>query len=745
MPVTQQFNEWLDHSIYRPDLEPEALVRKKMSWIWTAGACFCVLLMTLLALVFKVWILVWFGIVLLIGYAIVLPLTTIARNFERVQFYFLLGVIFATFITILKLGGIMHSMGLVFAGLVCAMASVLSKEVKRTVIVFAFYAATILAAGLLQPFLTIPTYITPSVNLLFHVINILWMTGTTLMFITDYIKQRSLFEEEKSKHLRELDETKTRLYTNITHEFRTPLTIIMGMSKQLKEEIGNWEIGESGRGRHGPSTSVQSTISSLDMIRRNGQSLLTLVNQMLDMQKVDAGLMAVHPVQGNVIPFLAYLSHSFASLADSKKIQLEFHTELDSLVMDYDPDKLQNILSNLLTNAIKFTPDGGLVQLTVGEQQFAATNHKMNASNGLMLTVKDTGIGIAESHLPHVFDRFFQVEDTATRKAGGTGIGLALTKELVKLMNGEISVSSQVGKGTAFSVWLPITKQAPFQDINAEALTEQPSSIFAATYTEAADTHDVDNAREKLPLVLVVEDNPDMVRYLTSCLQPEFNFDTAPNGKLGLEKALELIPDLIISDVMMPEMDGFELCGKLKNDFRTSHIPIVVLTAKADMASKLEGLECGADAYLTKPFHREELLVRLRKMIELRKNLQARYGSATLLPPSEDKAVQREDEFMKQVRSIVEANLGDESFGIPELCHALAMSRAQLYRKFEALTNLPVGKYLRTMRLRRAKELLQNDGLNVTEAAFEAGFRNLSHFSTAFKEEFGVNPSEVQH
>ena len=718
MRFLHQLNEHVDRFLYRPDLSPRVLMQKKLSWIWTVSAGGGVLVMTLFAWVMSVWTLVWFGVALLVLYAIVIPLFRYVRDFERLNFYFLLAVISAAFLTILKLGGITHSMGLVFVGLACAMASALDSSIKRAVITFAFYAATIIVAGLLQPYLTVAPEATPSKNLLFHVVNIVWISGSTLNFIVDFMKQRSHLEEEKSLRLKELNEAKTRLYTNITHEFRTPLTIILGMAQQIKENSKTW------------------LNTGLELITRNGQRLLTLVNQMLDLQKLDAGMIMTQPFQADVVPFLAYLTHSFSMPAESKNIHLAFHPELDAVVMDYDPEKLQNIVSNLLSNALKFTPNGGsvYVRLTASEPEAGANRY-------LSIVVEDSGIGISPDHLPFIFDRFYQAENETTRYSSGTGIGLALTKELVKLMDGDISVTSEVGQGTSFLVKLPITHNAPVQDVSLGEIPAPVISLPSAGFTEISENQ----TDRKHPLVLVAEDNQDMVRYLDACLLPDFRLATAFDGKQALEKALEIIPDLVISDVMMPEMDGFGLCERLKNDFRTSHIPIVMLTAKADMASRIEGLECGADAYLTKPFYKEELLAHLHNLIELRKKLSQRYASHDPPSPTEDKAIQREDLFMHQVRSIMKTHLSDENFGIPQLCQELAMSRAQLYRKFEALTNVPVGKFIRTLRLRKAKELLENSSLNVTEVAFEVGFRNLSHFSTAFKEEFGVSPSEAHH
>ncbi|MBI5917300.1 MAG: response regulator, partial [Bacteroidetes bacterium] len=315
-------------------------------------------------------------------------------------------------------------------------------------------------------------------------------------------------------------------------------------------------------------------------------------------------------------------------------------------------------------------------------------------------------------------------------------------KELVKLLGGEISVKSEVGKGTAFEVRLPLGKRSEERDERVEQRNVGIKAVPPLTSHPSPLTSPSSRLTPHLSL-LIVEDNPDVVRYLQSFLSENYRIEVAVNGRQGIEKAIEAVPDIIISDVMMPEADGYELCETLKKDERTSHVPIILLTAKADATSRLEGLECGADAYLAKPFDREELLVRLRKMVELRKRMQERYRSAAALPvPVETRELQIEDVFMKKVRDILEAHLGDENFGIPDLCKALGMSRAQLYRKFQALTDQPIGHYFRSLRLHRAKALLETASLNISQVALEVGFKDLGHFSRSFHQEFGISPSE---
>ncbi|MCB0598221.1 MAG: helix-turn-helix domain-containing protein [Phaeodactylibacter sp.] len=563
---------------------------------------------------------------------------------------------------------------------------------------------------------------------------------SSLYFLYRFQLKRQL-ERAENRRLKEFDAFKNQFYANITHEFRTPLTVIIGMARQMSDDPGKWF-------REG-----------VNMIVRNGQNLLRLVNQMLDLSKLESGSMPVNLIQGDIIAYLRYVMESFHSLAENKNIRLCFLTDLEALRMDYDPEKVLAIVSNLLSNAIKFTPEGGDVQLIVdcyqpsvaGRPKQPPNNQKPATGSYLLLTVTDTGIGIPPEKLPFIFDRFYQVNDVAIRNAEGTGIGLALTRELVKLLQGEISVQSPAPKarrkGTEFLVKLPVTvtNQVPLEEEMETIKIRKSLPPFAniATGKEAVTEEGAMPAEER-PVLLIIEDNADVVLYLESFLAKDYRIEVAKDGQKGIQTAIEFVPDIIVSDVMMPVKDGFEVCNTLKKDERTSHIPIILLTAKADMPSRIEGLERGADAYLVKPFHKEELLVRLHKLVELRKQLQARYASFEPLPISENKGIQIEDAFMQKVRNILEEHLSDESFGIPGLCQALGMSRAQLYRKFKALTDQPVGHYFRSLRLNKAKALLLTTDLQISEIAYEVGFKEPSYFTRAFKEAFGVTPSEAR-
>jgi len=677
--------------------------------------------MTLLSFFLHVWIVFWYGAVLLLYYLFYIPLLGYIRNFEILTFIFLLMVILTTFAAILLLGGIITSVGLVLVGLTCAFSSVLLNRGRLTIILFLVYAISILVAFFAEPYLKAPSYLTSSVNNLYYVMNILWITGTTLMFILFYIKQQSQIEIAEASRLKELDEAKTRLYTHITHEFRTPLTIILGITDLVEKRPEKWHK------------------EGIREIRRNSNSLLQLVNQMLDLSKLEEGLMLKNLVNGDIIHYLKYLIESFNSLAENRQIQLTFSSPLVEFDMDYDPENLMHILSNLLANALKYTPEGGKVKVYAGLE-----NQSRQKKERLLVRVEDTGIGIKQENLQNIFDRFYRLPDGIS-SSSGSGLGLALTKELVHMLNGEITVISIPEKGTIFSILLPITQTASrSNDIDNYNLKKSIAPYIDSTGgLELSEKWDEIKTTGQ-PIILIVEDNRDVIKYLMELLKNKYDIRAASNGKEALEKAIKIIPDIVISDVMMPLMNGYELVDRLKKDIRTSHIPIILLTAKADITSKLQGLIKGADAYLAKPFNKDELLIRLEKLIEIRKRMQEHFSQFNhVMDTDKYKSMPLELNFMQKVRNILETHIHNENFGIETLCRELPMSRAQLYRKFNALTNLTVSKYIRSIRLHKAKQLLLTTPLDVSEVAFQVGFKNLSHFSSSFTQEFGINPSKI--
>ncbi|MCB0642091.1 MAG: response regulator, partial [Phaeodactylibacter sp.] len=473
------------------------------------------------------------------------------------------------------------------------------------------------------------------------------------------------------------------------------------------------------------------------LIRRNAQSLLRLINQLLDLSKLDSGKLRLEIIRGDIVPYISYLCDSFYSLATDKQVQLQTDFSPSTLIMEYDAEKVLHIVSNLLSNALKFTPSGGLVTLRTSMVKEAD-------EYWLALQIEDSGLGISEAALPHIFERFYQEEK---QSSGGTGIGLAISKEMAELMGGSIEVKSTVGQGTTFTVLLPIHNRETLPIQSFEHPPERSTSRVA-TVGSAEETSEA--AGSENPQVLIVEDTPGVVSYLQSLLNENYQLQIATDGQMGIDQAISHIPDLIITDVMMPNKNGFELCDTLKRDERTSHIPIIMLTAKADIDSRLEGLEMGADAYLPKPFEKKELFVRLRKLLELRQVLQKRYTSYVHQKQGPDpaKTVQElptiEEKFLQKLIAGIESRITDAEITIPEVSRLLAMSHTQLYRKLKAITGKTPSQFIRSVRLQKAKQLLETTDLNISEVGYEVGFTGPQYFSKMFKEEFGYPPSELR-
>ncbi|WP_426431621.1 ATP-binding protein [Winogradskyella sp. HB-48] len=522
--------------------------------------------------------------------------------------------------------------------------------------------------------------------------------------------QRQIAGQE-SKRLQELDALKSRFITNITHEFRTPLTIILGYLGNVKNKVSDQKELET----------------SLETIEQNSNNLLDLVNQMLDLAKLEKGQLKLNLVQNDIIKFSANVVDSFLSIASDKGVNLNLDAQPNEIIMDFDAEKMRQILTNLFSNAIKFSPQNSEVSIKL----------QKNNSN-LNITVSDQGYGISKEELSNIFDRFYQVEDKAQKISQGTGIGLALTKELVELLNGTIEVSSEVGRGSTFEITLPITN-------NAENTTIDVNNRQMSVGTVVPKTDDV-ISDEDSNSVLIVEDNYDMARYIASCLQPQYKVTFANDGKEGLELASEQIPDIIITDVMMPKMDGYELTQHLQQNTNTNHIPIIMLTSKAMQEDKIDGISSGADAYLTKPFHKEELLLRMKMLIAKRKKLQEKYAVNTIVTKTkESRPTDKNLVFLKSVVDVIHNNIEDSNFGPTELAKQMAMSDSQLYRKLKAISNTSTAIFIRKVRLQKGKEMLKSTDLSISEIAYAIGFNDPNWFSKTFKEEFDKSPSDFRN
>lgn len=540
--------------------------------------------------------------------------------------------------------------------------------------------------------------------------------------------ERKDFEAQK---LQEVDRLKSRFFADISHEFRTPLTLILGPFHKVLSKITDRETRED-----------------LRVMQRNAHRLQRLVEQLLDLSRIEARRMPLHAHANDIVPKIREWVASFVSLAESKNITLNLNFPERPIMAYFDAEKLEKIVYNLLSNAFKFTPEGGEITVAVG-------NGSSSGSGSLEFLVGDSGIGIPPEQIEHIFDRFYRASDALTGEQGGTGIGLALAKEFVELHHGKIRVESDVGKGSTFTVLLPLGREhlsddeiveSEDADRRKEDDTKQPASVEQQTMTDQQfvlpDTASVLPSPASQDSILIVEDNDDMRRYLRNSLIPDFEIVEAENGEAGYQVACKKTPDLIVSDVMMPIMDGFALCEKLKTDQRTSHIPVILLTARAGQEDKLEGLETGADDYLTKPFDARELQIRVKNLIEQRQRLRERFSREITVQPKDITVTSIDEKFLQQALDTVEANISDSDFQIDQFCHAIGMSRSTLNRKLRALTGLSTNGFIRTLRLKRAAQLLEQKSATIVEIAYEVGFNNPSYFAECFRQQFGKPPSE---
>jgi len=546
------------------------------------------------------------------------------------------------------------------------------------------------------------------------------------------LKNQLQLEHVQAEKFKELDHLKSRFFANISHEFRTPLTLILGPLEQVSTKIADLGL------KHQLHTAFN-----------NGRRLLRLINQLLDLSKLEAGGMELKTSRGNLIAFLKGIVFTFESAAQQKQITLEFQSVYDHLVAYYDVGKLEQVFYNLMANAIKFIPPnaGGKISVKAVKSQASLLEKLPPNVECVRITFRDNGIGIPSELLPRIFGRFYRVERSRALDQEGTGLGLALAKEMVELHYGQISVSSEEGKGSAFIVTLPLGNahlkpEEIVEDVGSEQLPVSSEQLLVVSDQLPA-TSIKDQASSK-EIILLVEDNHDVRAFIRQQLEADYEVIEAVDGEEGFAKATETIPDLVISDVMMPKMDGYAFCQALKSEEKTSHIPLIMLTAKAGQESKLEGLETGVDDYLTKPFSSKELLVRVRNLIEQRRRLRARFSREVILKPNEIAITPPDEQFLTRVKAAVEKNLGDEDFSVEDLVQEVGMSRTQLHRKLKALTDQSAGQFILSMRLQRAIELMKQNAGTVAEIAYMVGFNTPNYFAKCFRKQFGCSPSEYK-
>lgn len=520
-------------------------------------------------------------------------------------------------------------------------------------------------------------------------------------------------ESEVAKN-EEINNMKFRFFTNVSHELRTPLTLIIspleGMLKETTDEL-------------------QST--RLQLMYRNAQRLLHLVNQLLDFRK---GEMSTHQLslsEGDIISYVHSVCNSFLLMADKKHIQFSFFSGIDTFSMAFDADKVGKIVMNLLSNAFKFTPEGGRVTVMI--------EHVTGTPDILEIKIADTGIGISDVDKEHIFERFYQANHKGVEETTGNGIGLSLVRDFVTLHEGEVKVFDNIGTGSVFVIQFPVKHvetqvQLP-EETGMSAGDEEDKEIKEETREETE--------RKDFPLLLIVDDNEDFRIFMRYSLELQYRVRLAVNGQEAWEMMQEELPDLVISDVMMPQMDGNELCRLIKQDKRTAHIPVILLTARQNTEAKLEGLQTGADDYVTKPFNMTILVLRIRKLIELSRYHRVTQGMIDPAP-SEIVITSLDEKLIEKAIKYVEDNMSRTELSVEELSRELGMSRVHLYKKLLQITGKTPIEFIRVIRLKRAAQLLRESQLHVSEVAFEVGFNNPKYFSRYFKDEFGVLPSVYQ-
>ena len=491
------------------------------------------------------------------------------------------------------------------------------------------------------------------------------------------------------------------------------------MIKGNAEEIGDEHEGEI-------SERAKSIV-------HNSDKILFLVNQMLNLSLVEEGGVPVHYVQSDLVAFVRSIVDSFRGYANLRKLELHYEPEFPELMIDVDPEKLEESVSNLLSNAIKYTPEGGDVFVTLRHHSTSKDSERK-----VEISVRDTGIGIPEDKQEKIFIRFYRIEESRFPYQEGTGIGLTLVSEYIKLMRGSVKVKSRPGEGSEFIITLPVTNKAEVEE-------------FATGHARGMEKGEDRNTESGIigtisgrPRLLIIEDNIELREYLIRLLGNEYQVLTAENGIRGIEEATEHVPDIIVSDVMMPGKDGYQVCRELKNDFRTSHIPIVFLTARADTGSKITGLKQGADAWFTKPFNRKELMICLNNLLVQREMLRLKYSSGTFGKKSGETEQGLDEKFLERVLNHLEENYQNDRYGIQQLHADLGISRVQLHRKLTALTGQSASIFIRNFRLQKAKKLLLESNRYVSDIAYEVGFRDANYFSRSFVQEFGLNATRLR-
>lgn len=695
---------------------PELILRKKFFLVTNVVAVIILSLVTILAFMLELGNLA-LHIFMLMAFALAQTiLLVIIRKWSKWFIY----AVFSTYIIlifyiIISLGGFASSAGLLMAAYFFLLTAQWMEDTRLLIFVGILYVAGVLVTGISFPWLQPDEELAGWKNNLFFAINFGWIGLLIAVALHSTIVRGENAARNRADQLQELDLLKSKLYANIAHEFRTPLTLIKGNAEEIVDEHEG-EIAERARS-----------------IAHNSDKILSLVNQMLNLSLVEGRGIPVHYVQGDLVEFAGLIVESFVDYAYTRKLDLHYETGIPSLMTDIDTDKLEEVLSNLLSNAIKYTPEGGevFISLRMPEKNQTPDQH-------VEISIRDTGIGIPPDQMDKIFIRFYRVEDKGFPYQEGTGIGLTLVKEYLKMMNGSIRVNSTPGEGSEFIITLPVTQNAPIE--NEFQVRGTFSRFKKHVFTPLKSPDDGSG----MPRILVIEDNKELKEYLRALLEGEYQVQTAEDGISGVEKAVAQIPDIILCDVMMPGKDGYQVCRELKNDLRANHIPIVFLTARADNDSRITGIECGADSYLTKPFDKKELMACLHQLYVQREKLRLKYKAGLYEIIPEEHCGSENTRFLNKVLSILEENYRNENYRIEDLYKHLGISRVQLHRKLTALTGQATSNFIRSFRLHKACKLLMKTDMTISEIAYEVGFADPNYFTRVFVKEHGVTPKEMR-
>jgi signal transduction histidine kinase/ligand-binding sensor domain-containing protein/CheY-like chemotaxis protein len=540
------------------------------------------------------------------------------------------------------------------------------------------------------------------------------------------LEDRSEEIQHMAEKLHESDQMKLKFFTNISHEFRTPLTLLMGPTEKL---LGREDFSD-----------IPSVKQELELMYRNERRLFKLINQLLEVRRVETGNLQLAVAEDDLVKYLRDIHQLFIPYAEKKMVDFRFEADPVSVKVLFDADKIEKIFYNLLSNAFKYTPVRGRILFSLEK-----VNHE--EEEWLKISVQDSGSGIPEEHLPHIFDRFYQIINKHQSARISSGIGLSLSRDLVLKHYGRIEVHSEPEQGTRFEVFLPVNRDAykPEEILvepEADLTMEYISSMLETYEYSREDPFDKPLVGEDLFRILVVEDNLDLQKFLYNEMSEIYNVMLAQNGEEGLLISKQNLPDLIISDVMMPEMDGLEFCKRIKEDELTSHIPVILLTAKTDSESQKEGFECGADDYITKPFNPDVLKLKVRNILDSRKQMADKFSKAANYIPENIKITQIDQGFLEKFVKLVEDNIDDSELSGDVISCELGMSKGNLYKKLKTLTGMTVNIFVRTIRLKVAANLLKQGNYNISEVAYSVGFNNPKYFSTCFSEMYSVSPKE---